>query len=298
MLQDQIFASDKWLKTGNNADIATKFLQATLQGLDLLPRQRPEVRRHRARQGLAAGRQPPGLADERDQRPDLAVAERHRPARQDALRPDHPDRHDLQGPEGRAVRGCDPDGPRPEGARRAGIVGRHQGRELHRRARSRSRRAATRSRPTRQATEGRPARAGPPVFVAGIQPRRSQSVAFDGRIVASIVPRTSCRIASSSTASRRRFPSRVTARSRSTPERSNRWSTIACTRLRTGWNSAATMSVEAAIAGVPGPAHFWQHRRDHGLRQEHERDEHEPEDPLMAAYPMVRETSRSMSYSR
>ena len=88
MLQDQVFASDKWLKTGNNADIATKFLQASVQGLDLLPRQPPEVRRHRPRQGLAARRQPPGLADERDQRADLAVAGRHRPARQDALRPD------------------------------------------------------------------------------------------------------------------------------------------------------------------------------------------------------------------
>jgi NitT/TauT family transport system substrate-binding protein len=32
MLQDQIFASDKWLKTGNNADIAAKFLQATFKG--------------------------------------------------------------------------------------------------------------------------------------------------------------------------------------------------------------------------------------------------------------------------
>lgn len=32
MLQDQIFASDKWLKTGNNTDIATKFLQATFKG--------------------------------------------------------------------------------------------------------------------------------------------------------------------------------------------------------------------------------------------------------------------------
>ena len=32
MLQDQIFASDKWLKTGTNADTATKFLQATFKG--------------------------------------------------------------------------------------------------------------------------------------------------------------------------------------------------------------------------------------------------------------------------
>jgi len=32
MLQDQIFASDKWLKTGTNADVAAKFLQATFKG--------------------------------------------------------------------------------------------------------------------------------------------------------------------------------------------------------------------------------------------------------------------------
>jgi NitT/TauT family transport system substrate-binding protein len=32
MLQDQIFASDKWLKTGTNADTATKFLTATYKG--------------------------------------------------------------------------------------------------------------------------------------------------------------------------------------------------------------------------------------------------------------------------
>ena len=32
MLQDQVFASDKWLKTGNNTDTATKFLQATFKG--------------------------------------------------------------------------------------------------------------------------------------------------------------------------------------------------------------------------------------------------------------------------
>jgi NitT/TauT family transport system substrate-binding protein len=32
MLQDQIFASDKWLKAGTNADTATKFLQASFKG--------------------------------------------------------------------------------------------------------------------------------------------------------------------------------------------------------------------------------------------------------------------------
>ncbi len=32
MLQDQVFASDKWLKAGNNADVATRFLQASFKG--------------------------------------------------------------------------------------------------------------------------------------------------------------------------------------------------------------------------------------------------------------------------
>jgi NitT/TauT family transport system substrate-binding protein len=32
MLQDQIFAQDKWLKAGSNADIATKFLKASFRG--------------------------------------------------------------------------------------------------------------------------------------------------------------------------------------------------------------------------------------------------------------------------
>jgi NitT/TauT family transport system substrate-binding protein len=32
MLQDQIFASDKWLKEGSNADLATKFLKASFKG--------------------------------------------------------------------------------------------------------------------------------------------------------------------------------------------------------------------------------------------------------------------------
>jgi NitT/TauT family transport system substrate-binding protein len=32
MLQDQIFATDKWLKEGTNADVATRFLEATFRG--------------------------------------------------------------------------------------------------------------------------------------------------------------------------------------------------------------------------------------------------------------------------
>ena len=143
MLQDQIFATDKWLKTGNNADIATQVPAGDVQGLDLLPRQRPEVRRHRARQGLAARRQPPGLADERDQRADLAVAERHRPARQGALRPD--DQRSR-----RPTRSSRPPRPRtrpaPTSPRRRSTRSARRSTPRARaspRARSRSRRAAT-----------------------------------------------------------------------------------------------------------------------------------------------------------
>jgi NitT/TauT family transport system substrate-binding protein len=32
MLQDQVFATDKWLKEGNNADVATRFLKASFRG--------------------------------------------------------------------------------------------------------------------------------------------------------------------------------------------------------------------------------------------------------------------------
>ena len=140
----------------------TKFLQALVQGLDLLPRQRPEVRRHRPRQGLAAGRQPPGVADERDQRADLAVADRHRPARQGAVRPDDHDRHDVQGPQGGPVGRRDPDRPRRRRRSTRSAPRSTPRARASPRARSRSRRAATsRSRQARgPAREGRPLRFG------------------------------------------------------------------------------------------------------------------------------------------
>ena len=90
MLQDQIFASDKWLKEGSERGYRHEVPEGVVQGLGLLPRQRAEVRRHRAQERVAARRQPSGVADERDQRADLAVAERHRPDGQGALRPDGP----------------------------------------------------------------------------------------------------------------------------------------------------------------------------------------------------------------
>ena len=85
MLQDQIFARASWLSTGDNAATATKFLTATYRGW-IYCRDNPDKCVDDRPQGrVPARREPPGLADERDQRAHLAVAGRHRPARPDAL---------------------------------------------------------------------------------------------------------------------------------------------------------------------------------------------------------------------
>ena len=94
MLQDQIFASDKWLKTGTTRTSPRSSCRRRSRAGSTAATT-PRSASTSSWKGLAARRQPPGVADERDQRAHLAVAERHRPARQDALRPDRHDRHDL-----------------------------------------------------------------------------------------------------------------------------------------------------------------------------------------------------------
>ena len=66
-----------------------------------MPGQRRGVPRHRRRRGLDAGREPPAVADERDQQADLAGRERHRRHRRGGLEPDDRDRHRDQEPRGR-----------------------------------------------------------------------------------------------------------------------------------------------------------------------------------------------------
>ena len=93
MLQDAIWANTEKLESDKAyQDQTVKFLRGELQGLDLLPRQRREVPRHRRRARLQARRQPPAVADERDQQARLALAERHRAGRQGRLGPDRQDR--------------------------------------------------------------------------------------------------------------------------------------------------------------------------------------------------------------
>ncbi len=82
-----------------------------LQGLDLLPRQPRLLRPVSAEGRLQAGHQPPDVADERGQRPDLAVAERDRRHRPGRLGPDGPDRPDLRDHQERAVGRRVPDRP-------------------------------------------------------------------------------------------------------------------------------------------------------------------------------------------
>ena len=130
MLQDQIFASDKWLKTGSNADVATKFLQASFKGwiycrdnaqkcVDIVLKNGSQLgASHQAWQmnEINALIWPsPGGIGLLDQTP-LQADARHR--------------HEIRRAQGRALGGCGSHGPRPEGARCAGLVGRHQGRVL------------------------------------------------------------------------------------------------------------------------------------------------------------------------
>ena len=78
MLQDALFARASWLAQAGNEDIATRFLQGVVPGLDLLPRQPGRLRPVHGQRGLDPRGRPPGVDDERDQPAGLAVAERHR----------------------------------------------------------------------------------------------------------------------------------------------------------------------------------------------------------------------------
>ncbi len=77
MLEDGIFVREDWIKDTANQDIA-KVPEGVVPGLDLLPRPLRGLRADRAQQRPDARRGPPALADERDQRADLAERRRDR----------------------------------------------------------------------------------------------------------------------------------------------------------------------------------------------------------------------------
>ena len=104
MLQDAVWANTEKLESDTAyQDTTVKFLTARGEGLGLLPGQRGEVPGHRGGQGLQARRQPPAVADERDQQADLAVPEqdRHRrPGRLDEDRRHRPEDEERRGQDG------------------------------------------------------------------------------------------------------------------------------------------------------------------------------------------------------
>ena len=143
MLQDQIFARDTWLKTGDNADIATKFLQASFKGW-IYCRDNPQKCVDIV---LAKGSQL-GASHQAWQMNEINALIWPSPngiglLDKALVRPDGHHRDDLQGPQGRPVRRRVPDRPRPEGARRARQRRSTPTAPASRRPRSRSRPAAT-----------------------------------------------------------------------------------------------------------------------------------------------------------
>ena len=79
MLQDAIWANSEKLASDEEYQATDgEVHQGEPQGLDLRARQPGGGAGHRRGPGLAAGQQPPAVADERDQQADLAVAGRHR----------------------------------------------------------------------------------------------------------------------------------------------------------------------------------------------------------------------------
>jgi hypothetical protein len=172
MLQDQIFATDKWLKAGTNADTAVKFLKASFKGWIYCRDNAQKCVDIVLKNGSQLGASHQAWQMNEINALIWPSPNGHRPARQDAVRPDDPDRHDVQGAEGGARRRGHPDRPCAEGARRPRLVGRHQGRELPEghghaeggRQLGRVRRSVVNRRPVR---EGRP-----PIPGSSLQPAR------------------------------------------------------------------------------------------------------------------------------
>ncbi len=79
MLQDSIWANTEKLKTDKAyCDTAVRFVAASLEGWAFCRDKPGDCDQRRAQQRFEAGQEPPGMAAERDQQADLAVAARRR----------------------------------------------------------------------------------------------------------------------------------------------------------------------------------------------------------------------------
>ena len=147
MLQDGIFTKGDWIADPANQATAVKFLQATFKGWVYCRDHANGVHQHRRQAGHGAAARPPGLADERGQRADLAEPARDRDHGSGAVEADELDRDEVQGDQEAGHDGLVPHRPREEGGRSAQGAGRGRHRQgLQEVGRSSSRKAA--SRPT------------------------------------------------------------------------------------------------------------------------------------------------------
>jgi ABC-type amino acid transport substrate-binding protein len=100
-----------------------------VQGLGVLPRQREGVCRDRRQAGNRASEGPPGLADERGQRADLAEQARDRGHGPGAVHEDQLDRDEVRSDQEAGRHGLVPQRPREEGGRSAQGAGHRRDRQ-------------------------------------------------------------------------------------------------------------------------------------------------------------------------
>ena len=124
MLQDGIFTKGSWIKNPANQATAIKFLTATFKGWAYCRDHAKSCVVDRRQAGDGAARRPPGVADERGQRADLAEPARDRRHGPRAVEADELDRDEVQGDQEAGHHDLVSLRPRQEGGRRPQEAGR------------------------------------------------------------------------------------------------------------------------------------------------------------------------------
>ena len=96
MLEDNIFTTEKYLKTPSNKTTIVNFLKASMQGWIYCRDHVAGLHEHRPEERHGARPRPSAVADERDQQARLAELVRHRPRLDAAGRQHGEDRQDLR----------------------------------------------------------------------------------------------------------------------------------------------------------------------------------------------------------
>ena len=125
MLEDEIFVRDDWIKDKKNQAIARKFLAASFKGWIYCRDHASDCVKIVLKNGPDTAGGPSEVADERDQRADLAEQARHRGHGSEGVQPDGEDREAVQGDQEGAVRRLS---RRPRQGRRRAAEGSGRGR--------------------------------------------------------------------------------------------------------------------------------------------------------------------------